>query len=176
MPAGFPTARPSDGSEVTNPDVASVYGVPVGDTREGKSMTKHICFAAALLGCGVLAAACGDSGPTSQPAPPASQPAATATATPAAAASQETRLVATQHRPQRDIRLEAAIDLGQTPGAASPELRHGIEATTADWPASLYVTFPTPDGTAACTATLVGPRAMLTAAHCVPEKGKVSFV
>ena len=69
----------------------------------------------------------------------------------------------------------AAFNLNQTPDAVQPELRHGVVAATADWPASLYATFSTPDGTAACTAALVGPEAMLTAAHCVPVSGQVTF-
>src|SRR5262245_56619831 len=139
-------------------------------------MTRFNRFVVAFSGCAVHTAGCARSAsaPPQQLAAQASPPGAPA-ATSATTTSGATRIVAAQHRPQGDIVFEAALDLGQTPGDASPQLRHGIEATTADWPDSLYVTFPTPDGTAACTATLVGPRAMLTAAHCVPQKGNVSF-
>jgi len=54
-------------------------------------------------------------------------------------------------------------------------LRHGIVAKSAEWPASLYATFTVPGGTAACTAALIGPQVMLTAAHCVPPSGKVTI-
>ena len=48
---------------------------------------------------------------------------------------------------------------------AGPKLIGGREAKTEDWPASFY---SSADG-ARCTATLVGPRALLLAAHCVGD-------
>jgi V8-like Glu-specific endopeptidase len=135
-------------------------------------MTKSKCSGSVLLAAALIVPGCG--GPTagnSNAAAPSSAPTAAASS-PAAAAARE---LAPQHRPQGDIEFNSAVDLKQTPGAVSPELRHGIVANTADWPASLYVTFPTPDGLAACTAALIGPEVMLTAAHCVPVQGGVTF-
>jgi hypothetical protein len=50
---------------------------------------------------------------------------------------------------------------------AQVSLQGGIAAEPTDWPASFYSTHPG----GACTSTLVGPRALLTAAHCVPTSG-----
>ncbi|MFL6846355.1 MAG: trypsin-like serine protease [Allosphingosinicella sp.] len=44
------------------------------------------------------------------------------------------------------------------------ELDHGIEVRAADWPATLIADL---SGGGYCTASLIGPRALLTAAHCV---------
>jgi secreted trypsin-like serine protease len=84
-------------------------------------------------------------------------------------------IVAPQHRPTGDIEFMAAADLDQKPVGNEPQLRNGRIAVSREWPASLYVTFQTPDGTAACTAALIGPQVMLTAAHCVPTTGRVGF-
>ena len=84
-------------------------------------------------------------------------------------------VTAPQHQPTGDVEFRAALDLQQAGTGLEPRLRHGRVAKTADWPASLYTTFSTPDGTAACTATLIGPQVMLTAGHCVPTSGGVRF-
>jgi V8-like Glu-specific endopeptidase len=76
--------------------------------------------------------------------------------------------------PLGEVRFKSVLPLKQSPGA-QPQLRHAEEARTADWPAVLYATFETERGTAVCTAALIGPKAMLTAAHCVPASGVVSF-
>jgi hypothetical protein len=83
--------------------------------------------------------------------------------------------VAPQEPPSGDIEFKPALDLHQTPSAAEEQLRGGRIAVSKEWPASLYTTFQTPTGTAACTAALIGPEAMLTAAHCVPATGNVTF-
>ena len=122
-----------------------------------------------------FAAAC--SGTSEQPKTTATTSAAArppAAASAPAAATASMGLVAPTPQPSGDIDFKAALDLGQKP-AAEPELRHGKVAVSADWPASLYATFDTPTGRAACTAALVGPQAMLTAAHCVPASGRVTF-
>jgi hypothetical protein len=118
--------------------------------------------------------ACGGPAPSPAPAatvaPSAAAPVATAAAQPAGGS-----LVAPQHRPSGAIEFQAALDLDQKPTGNEPQLRNGRVAVSREWPASLYVTFQTPDGTAACTAALIGPQVMLTAAHCVPTSGQVSF-
>lgn len=48
----------------------------------------------------------------------------------------------------------------------------GQKANPSAWPATLI--FRSADGSG-CTATLVGPRALLTAAHCVPDGGSASI-
>jgi hypothetical protein len=54
----------------------------------------------------------------------------------------------------------------------TPSLRGARKALPErDWAASLYPNSPV----SRCTATLVGPEAVLTAAHCVAHDGKVSF-
>lgn len=116
----------------------------------------------------------------SAPPPEPSSRTATQVAEPTAAAAADENVspvfdVAPQHRPSGDVEFAAVLDLNQQPVGNEPQLRGGRIAVSKDWPASLYVTFQTPDGTAACTAALVGPQAMLTAAHCVPRGGRVSF-
>nr|WP_201010207.1 trypsin-like serine protease [Rhizobium rhizogenes]QCL09634.1 trypsin family protein [Rhizobium rhizogenes] len=46
-------------------------------------------------------------------------------------------------------------------------------ANTGDWPATLYAQV---EPGSHCTATIVGPQAVLLAAHCVPSKGTFSIV
>lgn len=78
-------------------------------------------------------------------------------------------------RPQGDVTFLAALDLPQQGDAYRPQLRGGQNAVPTEWPASFYFKFPTADGPRACTAALIGPRVMLTAAHCLPISGTVSF-
>lgn len=116
-----------------------------------------------LLGCG-----CSSDGASGTPSPGRA-----ALTTAAAGQAPE---VAPSASPTGDIEFKSARDLNQLSGA-EPELRHGKVAISKDWPASLYATFTTSGGLlSACTAALVGPQAMLTAAHCVPPSGKVTFV
>jgi len=77
--------------------------------------------------------------------------------------------------PAGDIEFRFVVDLDQTPSPRDPELRGGREAVSAEWPASLYATFAAHGATAACTAALVGPSVLLTAAHCAPAGGTVTF-
>jgi len=55
------------------------------------------------------------------------------------------------------------------PRGAQVTLRGARLANPKDWPASFYSIHPG----GSCTSTLVGPRALLTAAHCAPDKAKV---
>lgn len=109
---------------------------------------------------------------SSEPADQAANEAPTAEAVTTTSAEMET---APQARPSGEITFNSVLGLNQRPGPGSPMLRRGIVATSKDWPASLYATFPTPRGTASCTAALVGPRAVLTAAHCTPANGRISI-
>lgn len=58
------------------------------------------------------------------------------------------------------------------PGGASSSVVGGKPANAADWPATFY----TMQGRSACTANLVGPRVLLTAAHCVVPNLKPTLV
>ncbi|WP_019866509.1 trypsin-like serine protease [Methylovulum miyakonense] len=89
--------------------------------------------------------------------------------------SNQNVIVAPNYRPDSGVVYKAVLDLKQTPTGFMPQLRGGREAVSNDWPASLYATFKTPEGTAACTAALIGPMVILTAAHCVPDDRTVSF-
>lgn len=63
-----------------------------------------------------------------------------------------------------DLVLSAVSDLSQDP--FKPKLGNGSVAVPAQWPASLVA------GT--CTATLIGPQVLITAAHCVGNGAKVT--
>jgi len=63
-----------------------------------------------------------------------------------------------------DLVLSAVSDLSQDP--FKPKLGNGSVAVAAQWPASLVA------GT--CTATLIGPQVLITAAHCVGNGAKVT--
>jgi len=73
------------------------------------------------------------------------------------------------------ITFKSVLSLNQEPGGVQPQLRGGEVAVSRDWPASLYVTFQEGGGTYSCTAALIGPQVVTTAAHCVPRSGKVRF-
>jgi hypothetical protein len=60
-------------------------------------------------------------------------------------------------------------ELTKPPGA-STTLQHARIADPKDWPATFYSVHPG----GSCTSTLVGPRVLLTAAHCTPEGASVS--
>ncbi len=55
------------------------------------------------------------------------------------------------------------------------DLIGGNEASRVDFPASVSAQFPVPGGYGACTATIVGPQALLLAAHCISDNPKGSF-
>lgn len=84
--------------------------------------------------------------------------------------------VAPQDPPTDNITYLATFALKQTPAPNAPMLRNGRVANTAEWLASFYAVFQTARGRAACTSALIGPRVMLTAAHCIPPNGSVQFI
>lgn len=136
-------------------------------------MTRRALAVLTVVPC--LYLACKQSAPPPSPATTVAPSAAAPVAAPVAASPSGAPQVAPQHRPSGSIEFQAALDLDQKPVGNEPQLRNGRIAVSREWPASLYVTFQTPDGTAACTAALIGPQVMLTAAHCVPTTGQVSF-
>ena len=83
--------------------------------------------------------------------------------------------VAPQIQPPNGVVFDSVLALGQNPPPGQPQLRGGIVANSREWPASLYAVFSVPGGQAACTAALVGPQAVLTAAHCVPANGSIAI-
>jgi hypothetical protein len=85
--------------------------------------------------------------------------------------------VAQPERPTGPVDFLPTLELGQTGPAITFMLRNGraVPATSRDWPATFYATFQSGSGSAGCTSALIGPEVMLTAAHCVPETGIVTF-
>lgn len=57
----------------------------------------------------------------------------------------------------------------QTLPSGDVQLSGGKTVNVGDWPALLLARIPLTTGLASCTATLVGPTVMLTAAHCVDD-------
>jgi len=77
--------------------------------------------------------------------------------------------------PQDGVTFSSVLDLNQESGALKAMLRGGRLADSKTWPASFYVTYAAGSQTFACTAALVGPQALLTAAHCVPDSGAIKI-
>lgn len=86
------------------------------------------------------------------------------------------RVVVPESPPTGEVRFQAVLDLNQSPPAGQPELRGGVEAASRDWPASLYATYDTVEGRKICTAALIGPQALLTAAHCMSTSLRIFLV
>ena len=55
------------------------------------------------------------------------------------------------------------------------ELRGAREAAPGQWPATFYSAFGMPSALKSCTSSLVSNNVVLTAAHCVQDKGKIFF-
>ncbi len=63
------------------------------------------------------------------------------------------------------------MQISQLPEPVEPKVINGTRARPADFPASFYQS----SGVGRCTATLIGPSVLLTAAHCVANGGKVTI-
>jgi hypothetical protein len=70
-----------------------------------------------------------------------------------------------------DVEFHAVADLTPPPGVMSGVLIGGEVVQPADYPASFYTT----QDKARCTSTMIGPRVLLTAAHCVADGGKITL-
>ncbi len=113
-----------------------------------------------------------DCGPASPPDPsPPNQ-----TATPAQSqTAKAARRVAPLETPIGPVTFEPISRLGQKSDVVKLQLREAAVAGSKDWPASFRATFKSTGGESSCTAVLIGPQVLLTAAHCVPESGKISY-
>ena len=69
--------------------------------------------------------------------------------------------------------VSIALDITATPGAPPPPtpIVGGTEAGTCDFPADVYIG----NGGANCTASLIHPRVLVTAAHCLGGIGMAGF-
>jgi trypsin len=67
------------------------------------------------------------------------------------------------------VHFAAVAELSGPPGGIGAVLRGARVANPGDFPASFYTT----NGVGNCTSTLIGPRTLLTAAHCVANGGSV---
>jgi hypothetical protein len=83
--------------------------------------------------------------------------------------------VAASGTPPAGTVFTSVLDLNQKPGSFVPQLRNAIEANSLDWPVSFYASWNGAKGPGGCTAALVGPEVLITAAHCVPTDGNLSF-
>jgi hypothetical protein len=76
--------------------------------------------------------------------------------------------------PPTVLQFEAVDMLKQN--ITEPRLGNGTVEDAADWPASFYPTLKANGQDASsCSATLVGPRALLTAAHCIADGGQAEL-
>jgi hypothetical protein len=75
--------------------------------------------------------------------------------------------------PPTEMQPLAVEELHQNP--LEPRLENGSVVDPSDWPASFYAKYPIGQESFSCTATLVGPRSLLTAAHCIADGGSVEI-
>lgn len=85
------------------------------------------------------------------------------------------RTIAPLGQPPEGTKFQPVTELKQEGGVNPATTGRYQPAKTADWPATFYATFQTNDGLSMCTAALVGPQAVLTAAHCTAENGPFRF-
>jgi Trypsin len=75
--------------------------------------------------------------------------------------------------PPATLELQAVDALHQD--TTGPRLGNGTVVDPTDWPASFYATYTANGQSFNCTSTLVGPRSLLTASHCIADGGTVAF-
>lgn len=83
--------------------------------------------------------------------------------------------VVEQPPPPAGVAFVAVEDLGQSPAAMEPKLRKGQEAASKDWPTVFFMTYKVGERLMGCSAAVVGPQVLLTAAHCVPDSGSMTL-
>jgi len=79
--------------------------------------------------------------------------------------------------PDGAVTFTSLADAHQNGESIKGALRDGtaVPLDSTDWPASFMTEFKSGGSAATCTAAMIGPGVMLTAAHCVPNNGKISF-
>lgn len=75
--------------------------------------------------------------------------------------------------PPPGVVFQSVYELKQKTDGTEAMLRGGRLADSKVWPASFYMVSGTGPQRSSCTAALVGPQVMLTAAHCVPSDKKI---
>ena len=92
-------------------------------------------------------------------------------AAPPAAAPASTPAPPLQDGAPRELVVGIIGELSQNP-VMTKQLRGARETTNAEWPASFYVRF---NANESCTGSIVGPQAVLMAAHCIADRGVLKF-
>lgn len=77
--------------------------------------------------------------------------------------------------PPSGVVFQSVYDLQQKTDGTEPMLRGGRVADSKVWPASFYMVSGSGPQRSSCTGALIGPRVLLTAAHCVPADGKLGI-
>jgi hypothetical protein len=72
-------------------------------------------------------------------------------------------------------KAEQLLDIPpDTVPGSQPQIMNGTAVPGTDWPATFISRTDTPAGSFRCTATIIGPHAVLTAAHCVDNGATMS--
>jgi len=77
--------------------------------------------------------------------------------------------------PPAPMQLHLLAVAALTQDTTGAKLGNGTVVSPSAWTASFYGTFTANGQGFNCTATLVGPRSLLTASHCIADGGQVSF-